>query len=71
MDVRARAQEIADELLGSASSLNDVTTSDERDDIELLEVIDTMVMQCESCGWWFPTDEAPAGVCEDCEDVDT
>lgn len=67
-----RAQEIADELLGTASNLSDVLTRHELEDQELLDEVDTHVRECVTCGWWVEADEVDdAGDCDECQDKES
>lgn len=53
-----RAQEIADDLIGTAKSLDDVLREDEsQDDSVLMETVYELCFACDCCGWWASTDE--------------
>jgi len=65
-----RVHEVAAALLGSSSDLRDNATEAERNDPEFLRALDWEVMQCDSCNWWFETEEINEnGECKDCEET--
>lgn len=65
----ARAQEVADALLGTAESLEKYATQEEREDRAFLERLDELVTECTQCGWWVETHEIDDdGVCAECRD---
>lgn len=62
----ARAQEIADELIGSCRDLRVVLEPGEIDDMPLITMVEDHVYECEDCGWWTAAEEIQDGMCEDC-----
>lgn len=70
MDKEHRANELADQLQGTCKCLADFATEAEQNDIELMELLDDRVFECESCGWWCEISEASEkddSTCIDCE----
>jgi len=75
-----RAQQIADELIGTAKSLHDVLHEDEsQDDWVLMKAVYALCFECDGCGWWASTDElhndkhsgqSKDEMCEECFDGD-
>src|SRR5258708_5005489 len=70
--MRYRAAEVAEELNGTPRALTDIATLAEADNMDFCRALDTHVLQCSTCGWWLPTDEAKQDsfgdiVCEDCD----
>lgn len=62
-DVQARAQALADELLGTCDGLPEHVL----DDGDLASALDELVLCCECCGWWCESHEIDdRGNCEDC-----
>lgn len=62
-NARARAQALADELIGTCNSLPDYVM----DDGDLANWLDNFVALCETCGWWVEADEVDRNRnCEDC-----
>lgn len=56
--MRIRAQEIADDLIGTAKSLHDVLRDGEsEDDSALMEAAYELCFDCDCCGWWASTEE--------------
>ncbi len=67
-----RAQQIADELIGTAKSLHDVMTDAEYEEGKLLEVVYGYCFECDCCGWWASTEELNnEGSEELCDECDT
>lgn len=69
MDKEFRARELGDELHGTHQDLDDLTSKAERDDTELMDLLDDQVTECNQCGIWFAPDEASdddKNVCKDC-----
>jgi hypothetical protein len=65
--VWVRAQEIAGELLGSHSNLSDQFRQGEEGDMKLLRALDSLTIECETCGVWVATDDRDEnGNCTDC-----
>lgn len=66
----SRVHEVADTLRGSAGSLADHTTIEERDSYPFLDELDSLVLQCSGCGWWFDAEEIDTETgdtfCTDC-----
>jgi hypothetical protein len=52
-----RAQEIANELLGTCTSIHDVIESHEHEDLTLMSELDEYALMCDTCGWWFSPEE--------------
>lgn len=66
-------QEIGQELLGTAKTLDDVLkehgTTFDSCDRALLDELDEITMVCDLCGWWHPSDEINDDqYCEECAD---
>lgn len=61
-------QEVADELVGGCRDFTDATDGVDNVDMtpEWLEEFDSLVMNCECCGYWAETDEMDDGICADC-----
>lgn len=55
-----RAQEIAEELIGTCKDLGDVAEDHELEDWAFLSSLDDYAIRCATCSWW----DAP-------EDMDT
>jgi hypothetical protein len=66
--VNARAQEIAEELLGTCKDMADAANEPgEMDDVALISDVEALVYQCDVCGWWVERDEVDEdGACTDC-----
>lgn len=74
----ARAQEIADELIGTAKSYTDALEEGEDEDDGALETaVRELTFECDQCGWWASVEELhndpESGqtcdeMCEDCFD---
>lgn len=68
--ILARAQAVADDLIGTCQSLHDVATEDEQNDLVFCGALDGHVFECEGCGWWCGMEEAHDGaggfICDDC-----
>lgn len=79
--MRARAQVIADELIGTAKSYIDALEDREEGDGALETEVRELAFECDQCGWWASTEELhndpESGqtmdeMCEECFDgVDT
>lgn len=69
-----RAQEVADELIGSTRDLNSILTEDEQQDQDLLDDINELAVLCETCGWWVASEDVDEdGNCDEChheEEID-
>lgn len=52
-----RAQEVAEELIGTCKDLADVLGSHEFEDLELMSTLDEYAMCCATCGWWDAPEE--------------
>ncbi len=75
---RERAQEIVDELQGTAKSIEDCLTPEELNEFGaelptvLTDAIDEQIFECSVCGWWCELGEAvekdDGDCCEDCSD---
>jgi hypothetical protein len=62
-----RAEEVAEDLQGTAKNLDDESTEEERNNDDFTSRLDELVLECETCGWWCETGEICAnGNCEDC-----
>ena len=65
-----RAEEIADDLIGTARSLHDAATDAEMDDYKLLEELYGLAFECDCCGWWASTeelnDDSGEELCDEC-----
>ena len=72
MNMQIRAQQVAEQLEGTAGNLSEHATQEELDSAEFTEALDELVFECAVCGWWCPVDEMVEGgnenVCLDCED---
>lgn len=66
--MRARAREVADDLLGTGNkTLNNEATVEEVNNTDFCETLDQLVLECEQCGWWVESDEVcENGRCDDC-----
>lgn len=68
---REATEQVAEYLLGTASSVVDACHTLELDEA-LIEgdILDESVFECEQCGWWCSMDEAHDAscgwVCDDC-----
>lgn len=64
IDVQAKAQELADKLLGSCEGLPEEVFELEG----FAEALDNLAGCCEECGWWVSADELnDSWICGDCE----
>lgn len=66
----ARAQEVAEDLKGTARSLSDFATDEEIQNKDFMEELDQHVFECEVCNWFCDVDEMAEGdglVCVECE----
>lgn len=62
-----RAEEVAENLQGTAKDLNDESTEEERNNADFCARLDELVLECETCGWWCETGEiCKDGHCDDC-----
>lgn len=65
-----RAQEIADELLGTDQPLDDVAERHEFEDYTLLHEIGEYAQRCTVCCFWFDPEELDTTdgdcICEEC-----
>ncbi len=65
---QTKAQELADELLGTCEPLDDEVI----DDLDLCFALDEIVRQCETCSWWVRTHEVDDdGNCKQCQEEQT
>lgn len=53
----ARAQDIADQLIGTCRSKHDAMTQEEIDDPTLEAALNDLMFECDCCGWWASTEE--------------
>ncbi len=63
--------DIVAELEGTCKSLNDVLTDEEQYDQGLLDALDMVIFECETCGWWCEINEMSEEhewTCKDCND---
>ena len=68
----ARVDVVANDLMGTAQSLQACATEEEAEDTEFLKALDEQVFECSECGWWAGRDEEHdlmPGLCDDCGDV--
>jgi hypothetical protein len=64
-----RAQEVAEELIGTCKDLRDVVEPHEIYDFEFCASLDDYAMRCETCGWWDdPEDMDTTGDEPECEE---
>lgn len=66
---KARADQIIEELRGTAGGLNTVLTEDEQQDPVLLALLEEEIFECEGCNWWCGRDEESRdfpNLCEEC-----
>lgn len=62
-----RAEEVAENLQGTAKNLEDESTEEERNNADFCARLDELVLECETCGWWCETGEiCKDGHCDDC-----
>lgn len=72
-DIQAKAESLADELIGTPQSMPDWVEEDDQE-AEILEAFDQLAFECSSCGWWCEIGEANEGpigdgdVCNDCHE---
>lgn len=57
IDLDARAQQVADDLIGTARSQHDFLSQQEIDDPTLQSKLNDLCFECDCCGWWASTDE--------------
>lgn len=63
------AEEIAEELVGTAKCLNDVVSPEEANDASLMDDVQCLVVECETCNWWVDADDVDEeGDCLECQD---
>lgn len=73
---RAKMLQIADEIQGTSRNIDDLVEEHFGDgvqlidlDIQLLELLDDQVMECQGCSWWCETGELNDDqVCSDCDE---
>jgi hypothetical protein len=67
----SRAEEIAEQLIGTPQSLQSVATDEEVDNDGLMSELYTLAFECDRCGWWCSTDElnneTGEELCDDCQ----
>lgn len=63
-------QEAADELIGTCRTFSEAMGADIEDMPRVwLTEIDTLVMQCDQCGWWVDAHEVNDDqICEECRE---
>jgi hypothetical protein len=65
-----RAQEIAEQLVGTAKSITEVCTPAEIENVELMAQVDEEITLCDVCGWYVETDDiddsSGESLCTDC-----
>lgn len=65
--IDSRANELADELIGTMDDLGEHLEPFEVDDIKLMNALDAITIQCDCCGWWVGSDEVDGDqFCDDC-----
>lgn len=65
--MRARANEVAEALMGTAKNLEDESTEEERNNSDFCDQLDSTITLCDVCDWWVEAAEICAdGHCEDC-----
>ena len=65
--MRARANEVAEALMGTAKNLEDESSEEERANSDFCDQLDSEVALCETCDWWVELAEVCLdGHCEDC-----
>lgn len=62
----ARAEEAAQELQGTARSLVDVSTEEERNNLDFCNQLDSVTLECDGCGWCETGEICANGHCHDC-----
>ena len=68
-DVLKRAQEVANDLIGTAGNLHDHATPDEINSLKFCCELDSLVFECSVCGWWCGSEEMESdGICQECFD---
>lgn len=69
---QTRAQEVYEDLIGTARNLSDTLTEAELDDDVLMGLIFDMIDECVVCNWWWDVDdltECGAGLtCDECRE---
>lgn len=53
----ARAQEVADQIIGTARMIDEVASQAEIDDPEFMSELQLLAFECDCCGWWHSTEE--------------
>lgn len=67
--MRARADEVAETLEGTARDLNDESTEEERNNADFCERLDSLIFECAECSWWCElVEQNSCGRCNDCCD---
>lgn len=70
--MRERAQQVAEELIGTCQSLSEVLEDDFdalTDNKDFTDELDQLVTLCEGCGWWAESDEFDEGaMCAECQE---
>lgn len=67
LSIQARAFHVADELVGTARNINEITHAAERNDIDFCTEFDSYAFECEVCGWWCADDERGSDmICLEC-----
>jgi hypothetical protein len=76
--VSTRAQEVADDLIGTCRSLHEFASQAEADDPNFMSELQLLAFECDCCGWWASTEELNHDegqefdeMCDECADAET
>jgi hypothetical protein len=67
----ARAQDIADQLIGTCKGLYEVALPEEIDDPDFMSEFGLLAFECDCCGWWASIDglhneNGEGELCDEC-----
>lgn len=66
--IQKHALRVAEDLIGTARNINEVTHAAERNDIDFCRELDEHAFVCEVCGWWCAAEEMRSDmICEECD----
>ena len=70
ISMEARAEEAANDLLGTCAPLKTYISEADRNNPKFMELVWEIVDECATCGWWHETMELNEnGDCEDCAEA--
>lgn len=70
-NLEARAQDVADLLVGTPHNLSYAATTREMNNRFFCDALDDLAFECEGCGWWCHEEERNGdNLCDDCNNSD-